>query len=259
MLETRDKEKMYNLTDNQKDLLRWIVRQVRDENLSEDFMVVWHKDGCSIVGYAGKEDQVPNISKGVLDVLSENGLIFCRPNMASRKSAPHISSGSTSYESSRNCTISGKAYVAVDSDFNAPDISFIKQLTPLADITNLDDEIKNRVLPVLGAGSTDPKLWDTTMRNAGVILEERLRDIGGISDPNRVGRDLVNDVFGNNGTLQSKFSVDSERLGYRDLFAGIVGTFRNPSSHRFIDPSPEEGGAFIVFVNLLLKMLEKLR
>jgi hypothetical protein len=43
------------------------------------------------------------------------------------------------------------------------------------------------------------------------------------------------------------------------LYAGTIGAFRNPSAHRLIDPTPEEGGAFIVFVNLLLKKLEDLR
>jgi hypothetical protein len=90
-------------------------------------------------------------------------------------------------------------------------------------------------------------------------LEERLRDVGGIADPDRVGRDLVNGVFGQRGTLTNRFSIDSERLGYRDLYAGIVGAFRNRNAHRFTDPTPEDGGALIVFVNLLLKMLEDLR
>ena len=102
-------------------------------------------------------------------------------------------------------------------------------------------------------------LWDSAVRTAGVILEERLRDVGNISDPNQTGQSLVSKVFGNNGTLASKFSVPSEQNGYRDLYAGIVGAFRNPSAHRLVDPSPEEGGAFIVFVNLLLKKLEDLR
>jgi len=114
-------------------------------------------------------------------------------------------------------------------------------------------------LPILGAGSADPTLWDSAIRTAGVILEERLRDVGGINDPNRIGRDLVIDVFGQSGSLAQKFSVPGERSGYRDLFAGIVGAFRNRYSHRFVDPSPEDGGAFIVFINLMLKMLEDLR
>ena len=112
---------------------------------------------------------------------------------------------------------------------------------------------------MLGAGAADPMLWDSAVRTAGVILEERLRDVGKISDSNIIGRDLVNRVFGQAGTLASKFTSSAERDGYRDLFAGVVGTIRNPSAHRFVDPTPDEGGATLVFVNLLLKKLELLR
>ncbi len=159
----------------------------------------------------------------------------------------------------QRCTLTGKAYEAVDNNFSAPDTSFVKHLTPLADITNLDEQLKQRCLPILGAGSADSMMWDSAVRTAGVILEDRLRGVGGISDANCVGLALVNNVFSNKGTLASKFSVDAERQGYRDMYAGIVGAFRNPYAHRLIDPTPEEGGAFIAFVNLLLKKLEDLR
>jgi hypothetical protein len=36
----------------------------------------------------------------------------------------------------------------------------------------------------------------------------------------------------------------------------MIAAFRNPYAHRFIDPSPEVGGAIIVFINLLLKTLD---
>jgi hypothetical protein len=153
----------------------------------------------------------------------------------------------------------GKAFVAVDSDFDAPDTSFVTQLTPLADVSNLDDELKERCLPTLGAGGTNPKMWDMAVRTAMVVLEERLRDVGGISDERRTGQALVNDVLSGKGTLAGGFSNDPERQGYRDLYAGVVGVFRNRYAHRLVDPMPEDGGAFIVFVNLLLKMLEDLR
>ena len=97
------------------------------------------------------------------------------------------------------------------------------------------------------------------MQQAAVVLEERLRDVGGITDVSRVGRDLVNGVFGNRGSLKGRFSHESEREGYRDLYAGIVGAFRNRYGHRFVDPTPEDGEALIVFVDLLLKMLEDMR
>jgi len=158
-----------------------------------------------------------------------------------------------------DCSLTGEAYHAVDSNLAAPDTAFLTQLTPLADLTSFDDILKRRCLPMLGAGATDPMLWDSAVRTAGVILEERLRDLGKIPDSTVIGRDLVNRVFGQSGTLANKFAIAAERDGYRDLFAGVVGVIRNPSAHRLVDPTPQEGGATLVFINLLLKKLELLR
>jgi Protein of unknown function (Hypoth_ymh) len=238
---------MYNLTESQKNLLRWFVEQVKSGNLSEQFHVVWINtpEKFVISELKKKPANSPQITEGALDALVKNELLL-------QEKSPPINI---------RCTLTGRAKEAVDSDFAAPDTSFIKHLTPLADITNLDRELKERCLPILGAGSADPKLWDSAVRTACVILEDRVRQVGGISDRRTIGTDLVNKVFGDKGkgTLASKFPVDSERQGYRDLYAGVVGTFRNPYGHRFVDPSPEEGGAIITFVNLLLKMLEDLR
>ena len=126
----------------------------------------------------------------------------------------------------------------------------------VADFSYLDGELKSRCLPIIDASPDDPKVWDSAVRTAGVILEDRLRAVGRIKE-DVVGRDLVNKVFGRAGTLTKEFVSDSEREGWRDLFAGVVGAFRNPSAHRLIDPNPQEGGAFIIFVNLLLSHLGK--
>jgi len=233
---------MYNLTHSQKELLRWFVKQVNQKQLSEEFMIGWTFSGSCISDYSGQEP-LPEIKKGAIQALEAEELLRSKDIG----------------KSDLRCTLTGKAYEAVDNNFNQPDISFIKYITPLADITNLDEQLKQRCLPILGAGSANRKLWDSAVRTAGVILEERLRDVGSISDATRVGRNLVNDVFGDKGTLTCKFSVQAERQGYRELYSGVVGAFRNPSAHRFVDPTPEEGGAFIVFVNLLLKKLEDLR
>jgi hypothetical protein len=248
---------MYNLTSSQKELLRWLVRQVRDGNMPEEFTIIWlTKENAQILDFKHKESNgIPKMTRGAFDALAAADLILCNISHETKVSYSGVQDG----EKNRRCTLLGKAYEAVDSDFSAPDISFIQQLTPLADVTNLDTELKQRCLPILGAGGADPKLWDSTVRTAGVILEERLRDIGGITDLSIVGSDLVNDVFGGRGTLSAKIPNDSERQGYRDMYAGIVGIFRNPYAHRLIDPAPEDGGAFVVFVNLLLKTLEDLR
>lgn len=230
------------LNNRQQGLVRWLVEQVRDGNLSEEFQVIWAVPGPVIDSFKGERDDYPEIAEITLKALADAEMLVVTRTRAATQ-----------------CALTGRAYDAVDSNFGAPDVSFVTHLTPLADVTNLDSEIKTRCLPILGAGSADPKLWDSAVRTAGVILEERLRDVGGITDASRVGRDLVNDVFGKKcGTLAGKFSLDSERQGHRDLYAGIVGAFRNPYGHRLMDPTPEDGGAYIVFVNLLLKMLEDL-
>jgi hypothetical protein len=238
----------YNLTDGQKDLVRWMVREFRAGKLPEEFWVHWISDMPEglLAGYEGEGQPYP-VTQGALDALTASGLI-----LSVRHFKPHG-------EDSRKCTLMGNAFAAVDSDFDAPDTGFVKQLTPLADVTNLDSELKERCLPTLGAGSTNPKLWDTAVRTAVVVLEERLRDVGGTSDESLIGRALVNKVFGDDGTLNGEFSNKSEQQGYREIYGGTVGVFRNRYAHRLVDPTPEDGGAFIVFVNLLLKMLEELR
>jgi len=227
---------MYSLTDNQKDLLRKIVQRVRAGNMSEEFFIM-ERMGDQIFPSSENHLYITELEKRLLE---NNGFIQCDKR---------IGKG----------LLTRKAYEAVDNNFSELDTSFVKELTPFADITNLDEELKKRCLPILRAGSTDPMMWDSAVRTAGVILENRLRDVGGITDDSCVSQALVNNVFNKNGTLASKFSVDAERQGYRDLYAGIIATFRNPSAHRLVDPTPEEGGAFIVFVNLLLKKLEDLR
>lgn len=159
---------------------------------------------------------------------------------------------------SMRCTITGDAYAAIDSNFCAPDTSFVNYLSPLGEIGHFDVEVKTRCLPILGAGSANPKMWDSALRTAGVILEERLRDCGGLRSESLIGKALVNRAFAPNGTLAAKFQSDSERESYRDLYAGIVGMFRNPSAHFLLDPAPESAGPVIVFIDLLLTKLGEL-
>ena len=246
---------MYNLTDDQKKQAKWLVENVKAGNLDENFQIWWVKTleksypEAGFTDYKGTKDELDNVdlTQGSLKALSANNLLLYQVTSLSPLEA-------------WDCTLTGNIYVAVDSGFNSPDSSFIDYLTPpLANPSGFDEELARRCFPILTTGGSNPDSWDTAVRNAGVVLEERLHIIGSITDPTKIGRDLVNAVFGRNGTLASKFLVDPEREGYRELYCGIVGAFRNPSAHRFIDHSPEEGGALLVFVNLLLKKLENLR
>src|ERR1700757_3464071 len=126
---------MYNLTNRQKDLLRWLVQQVREEKLPEEFSITWRSGGKGFISVwkGGSEEDIPTVTQGALNALEAAGLLLCN--------IEYYTAYSMKTEISRKCTLLGKAYEAVDSGFNAPDTSFVKHLTPLADITNLDAEL----------------------------------------------------------------------------------------------------------------------
>jgi hypothetical protein len=246
----------YNLTDNQKEICKWLVGESKKGKLPDEFYfdLFTHKNKI-LVNRQLPEFTIeqPEITKGTIEVLRKERLLTYK-NIRGKPSGyyPQMLIGLL-------VTLRGQLFKAVESDFGSPDTLFTQYLTPLSDLTYLDKEIIDRCLPTLSVDSANPKNWDTAIRNAVVILEERLRDIGNIPDSNRRGKPLVNYLFGKNGTMINKFKDDSEREGYRDLYAGIVSIFRNAYTHRLIDPSPEDGGEVLGFINLLLKMLENLR
>ena len=232
-----------SLTEKQKDLLRWIVERVRTKMLNEEeICFYWSHDGTGIVNYQGND--VPEVKTITLDTLEQYRYI----------KGQRIPSGAY------NVALQQKAYEAVDSNFAEPDRSAIPHLIPLTEVEHLDSELWERVRISLSAGGDDPTAWDSAVRNATVVLEERLRQLGNIDNTNQkaTGKDIVNLIFGSSKSVQ-KDKLSSEKLeGYRDLYSGIVKVFRNHYAHRLIDPKPEEGGEIIVFINLLLKMLDNL-
>jgi len=230
----------YSLTDTQKKILQWIVSEVRAEKLNEEeIWAVWDTRGASLVGYKG---YVPEIKKTTLDALERSGCLTC-----SQKDKDQY-----------KCALTSRAFEAIDSNFDAPDLSAIPHLIPLTKLGHLDSELRDRCLFSLSVGGTDPKAWDKAVRTAMVVLEERLRKLGKTEavNPDATGEGIVNIVFaGKNPVLSGK--LEGKKLkAYRDLYAGMMSVFRNSYAHRIVDPSPEIGGAIIVFIDLLLKMLE---
>lgn len=69
----------YNLTDSQKELLRWLVQQIRDSRLAEEFYVLWAQQRGEICDFPGDH---PEITRGMLDALADAGLILCDANLA---------------------------------------------------------------------------------------------------------------------------------------------------------------------------------
>ena len=67
-----------NLTDSQKDLVRWLVEQKRAGNLPEEFSVLWMPHGGQIPGLMETQ---PPITKGALDALASAEMLLCSPNL----------------------------------------------------------------------------------------------------------------------------------------------------------------------------------
>ncbi len=230
----------YSLNDTQKKLLQWIVSEVRAENLNEEeIWAIWDMQGTSLVGYQG---HVPEIKKITLDALEENGCLTC----------------SQKREDQYRCALTSRAFEAIDSNFGAPDLSAIPHLIPLTEIGHLDTELWARCRLSLSAGGIDPKAWDKAVRIATVVLEERLRKLGKTEaiNPDATGEGIVNIIFASKNPVLSGKLEEKKLKAYRDLYSGMMSVFRNSYAHRIVDPSPEIGGAIIVFIDLLLKMLE---
>jgi hypothetical protein len=229
-----------NLTGTQKNLLQWLVDKVRTGMLNEEeIWVIWSMGGSDIANYDAAD--APQIKSTTLDALQQSGCLSCD------KSRPHL----------YKCALTGKAYEVVDSNFDAPDLSAVSHLIPLTEVKHLDPELWERCQFSLSTGGNDPKAWDKAVRTATVVLEERLRKLGKTEaiNPEATGEGIVNLIFaGKNPVLSGKLD-DKQLKAYRDLYAGMMSVFRNPYAHRFVDPSPEVGGAIIVFIDLLLKTL----
>jgi hypothetical protein len=94
---------IYNLTDKQKDLAKWIVGEVRADNLPESFTIDWQFNQISA---SKPRYDVKKLGRGELDALAEAKMLLITINY-----------GSNGYESSRRCTLTGLAYHAVDTNF----------------------------------------------------------------------------------------------------------------------------------------------
>jgi hypothetical protein len=220
--------------------LRWLVEKVRSEELGgEEISFTSTLDGVSLTGHLR---DVPVIKKTTIDALICSGCLSC-----DRSNNNHY-----------NCVLTGKAYEAVDSNFSAPNLSAIPHLIPLAEVEHLDSELWERCRLSLSADGNNPKAWDEAVRTATVVLEERLRKLGKTEsiDANATGEKIVNLIFGKNNTVLSGRLDDKHLQAYRHLYAGMMAVFRNQYAHRITDSSSEIGGAIIVFIDLLLKILD---
>lgn len=117
---------------------------------------------------------------------------------------------------------------------------------------NLHPILVRKVKPLFLRGD-----YDTAIFQAFKTIEVRVRKIGGYAKGD-YGTDLMRKAFNpQTGKLTNTHSEQSEKQAMSDLFAGAIGLFKNPTSHRDIDGiSPGEAADYIKIANCLLKMVD---
>jgi uncharacterized protein (TIGR02391 family) len=66
------------------------------------------------------------------------------------------------------------------------------------------------------------------------------------------------EAFREGGKLANPDLDAGERVGLMELFAGAIGTFKNPPSHRQVDyANPTEASEVILLADLLMRLLDR--
>jgi len=116
---------MYNLTDDQKELAKWLVQSVRAGNLREEFYIYWcpirkgHPQ-IRLSAYQGKEEDLQNVTLASVNVLAENKLLIYKV-IQSHQYLAFKPVYKPPLEEVWDCILLGNIYNAVDNNFKSPD------------------------------------------------------------------------------------------------------------------------------------------
>lgn len=90
-------------------------------------------------------------------------------------------------------------------------------------------------------------------------VEIRVRELTE-PDNSLIGVKLMREAFKPDGGPLAHPELDAgERVGIMELFAGAIGTFKNPPSHRQVDyDDPTEASEVVMLADLLMRILDRL-
>ena len=89
-------------------------------------------------------------------------------------------------------------------------------------------------------------------------VEIRVRSMIGASD-SEIGVSLMRRALGSDGPLMDASLDPGEQRARMDLFAGAIGSLKNPSSHREVDfDNPLEAAEVVFLADLLMRILDRI-
>jgi len=117
----------------------------------------------------------------------------------------------------------------------------------------LDSLLEDKVRPIFNLGD-----YETACFAALKAVEVEVRRISGL-DSAIIGVDLMRQAFKpDGGPLTDMQAHPGERVAIMELFAGSIGTFKNPASHRTVHfDDPIEAAEVVQTADLLLRLLRR--
>lgn len=98
--------------------------------------------------------------------------------------------------------------------------------------------------------------YDTAVFQAFKEVEVRVREAAQCADKD-LGVKLMRKAFGERGPLTDTSAHKAEQQALSDLFAGAIGSYKNPHSHRSVIIEASEAAEMIVLASHLLGIVDK--